>query len=130
MFLVKPALECRQNCFINTSERLHLLNEAYATSSSAYSIGFSCLFFTLPSSAGERKNKEIDAHQYNEQLYTAFTIGHKFVLCMKKTQNCKHPTFRRLAESAFSGQQFGTKTKVIFVREDRRTLFFPWRNSL
>jgi hypothetical protein len=66
-------------------------------------------FFTFPASPGERQNKEIDSHQYSEQLYTAHTIGHTFVLCMKKIQNCKHPTFRRLAESPFLGQ-VGKKT--------------------
>jgi hypothetical protein len=43
---------------------------------------------------------------------------------MKKIQNCKDPTFRRLAESPFSGKQVGKKAKVIFVREDRRTYIF------
>jgi hypothetical protein len=81
----------------------------------------------LPASPSERKNKEIDSRQYSEQLYTAFTIGHKFVLCMKKIENFKHSTFRRLAESPFSGQQVGKKN-VIFFREEKRT-FFPQRKG-
>lgn len=124
VFLVKTALECRQNCFISTSARLHLLNEAYATSCSAYPIDFSCLISRCQFPLVKEKNNEIDSHQYSEQLYTAFTIGHKFALCMKKIQNFKHQTFRRLAESPFAGQQVWKKAKVISVRQDRRTYFY------
>ena len=60
-----------------------MLNEAYATSFSAYPMDFSCLFFTLPASPGERQNKEIDSHRYSEQHYTAFTIGQKLVVSVQ-----------------------------------------------